>query len=80
MAQIPPQPLPRILSADEIIPTIIRHIEDYRKLIDNITETIDVSTAFFENVIRPLVELENVQAGEQAVIDALKYCPPILEC
>lgn len=81
MAQMAlPQPLPRILGADEIIPTMTRHIDAHRKLIDNITKTINVSTACFENVIRPLVELENVQAGEKAVIDALKYCSPSLEC
>ncbi|RFU30370.1 hypothetical protein B7463_g5987, partial [Scytalidium lignicola] len=77
---MPLQPLPRILGADEIIPTLTRHTDAHRKLIDNITETINVSTACFENVIRPLVELENVQAGEKAVIDALKYCSPSLEC
>lgn len=77
---MPLQPLPRILGADEIIPTLTRHVDAHRKLIDNITETINISTSCFENVIRPLVELENVQAGEKAVIDALKYCSPNLEC
>jgi metallopeptidase MepB len=77
---MPLQPLPRILGADEIIPTLTRHVDAHRKLIDNITENINVSTSCFENVIRPLVELENVQAGEKAVIDALKYCSPNLEC
>ena len=75
-----PQPLPHILGVGEIIPTLNRHINDHHKLIDNITETVKVSTACFDNALIPLVELENVQAGEKAVIDALKYCSPSLEC
>ena len=80
MTQILPQPLPHILGADEIIPTTIQQIDAERKLVDNVTEAIDVSNASFDNVVRPLVELENAQAGERAVIAALKYCSPSLEC
>lgn len=80
MAKIPPQSLPRILNAGEIVPTITRHIDAHRQLIENLTRNVGVSTACFDSVIRPLVELENAQASEQAIIDALKYCSPSLEC
>src|SRR3569833_3038760 len=75
-----PQPLPRLPSAGEIVPTIQRHVEETRKLINDIKDTVTSATASFDNVIRPLAELENSQAGEQAVIDALKYCSPDAEC
>lgn len=80
MNQTPPQPLPYNLGADEIVPLTIQQIDAERKLIDGITDSIDVSTACFGNVVRPFVELENAQAGERAVIAALKYCSPSLEC
>ena len=75
-----PQLPPRILATDEIISTITRHIDHHRKLVDILTISIDVTTARFDNVIKPLVELENEQAGEKAIIDALKYCSPSQEC
>ncbi|KAK0384475.1 hypothetical protein NLU13_8561 [Sarocladium strictum] len=71
----PLQPLPYILGPEEIIPTIQRHIDEHREVIKTVS-AIDVSNASFSNVIAPLVHLANAQAGEQAVVDALKYCTP----
>lgn len=75
-----PQPLPRLPSTEEIVPTIQRHVEETQRLVDDITRTVITATASFENVIRPLAELENSQAGERAVIEALQYCSPDAEC
>lgn len=58
----------------------IRQIEETRKLIANITKSIDLSHASFNTVVKPLVELENAQAGERAAIVGLKYFSPSLEC
>lgn len=77
---MPPQPPPRILGEGEIIPTMTQHIEAHRKLSDTITESVNGATACFDNVIKPLAELENTQLGEKAVIDALKYYSPGQDC
>lgn len=75
-----PQPLPRLPSTEEIVPTIRRHVEETRRLVNTITRTVTTATASFENVLVPLAELENSQAGERAVIEALQYCSPDAEC
>lgn len=80
MAQKLPQPPPHILGMHEIVPTIKRHIEEHGKVTAEILTTVQVSSACFANVIAPLVYLENTQAGEKAVIDALKDCSPSREC
>lgn len=75
-----PHPLPHILSHDEIMPTMHRMIDDHRSLVDSLIATVKVSDASFDNVVRPIVELENAQSGRHAIIDALKYCSPSQEC
>ncbi|OAA65869.1 metallopeptidase MepB [Niveomyces insectorum RCEF 264] len=74
MAQTPPQPPPRIIPEAEIVPTMRRLIDKRRRLLDTIIASVPPSGATFDNVVRPIVDLWNAQAGEQAVIDALKYC------
>src|SRR5690242_11128617 len=77
---IPLQPLPYILSIDDILPTINRHIKEHGDLVARILRDVDHSAARFDNVLEPLAHLENAQAGEQAVIEALKYCSPDKGC
>jgi metallopeptidase MepB len=71
-----PQPLPCIPSVDEIIPIIRRNAEEYLSLISTIEKTIEPSAACFNNVIAPIVRLEDIQSGGEAVIAALKYAAP----
>jgi metallopeptidase MepB len=80
MVRINGQPLPRMFEMSEIMTTTIRQIEETRKLIGEITKSIDISHASFDTVLKPLVELENAQAGERAAIAGLKYFSPSLEC
>jgi hypothetical protein len=65
---------------DEMMTSTIRQIEETRKLIENTTKSIEVSNASFKTVVKPLVELENAQAGERAVKAGLKYFSPSLAC
>lgn len=80
MMRVPPQQPPYILRAEDILPTVCRHINAYSELVDRLLQDVSPSTANFETVVLPLLELENDQAGERAVIDALKYFSPHLEC
>jgi metallopeptidase MepB len=80
MLRIDGQPLPWMFEKNDIMTATIRQIEETRKLIENITKSIDVSHASFNTVVKPLVELENAQAGERAAIAGLKYFSPSLEC
>lgn len=75
---LPPalQPPPRIPIYSEMLPTIERHIAETQTLVDYLTHSITAATASFDNVVRPLAQLENRQCGERAVIEAMKYCHP----
>lgn len=71
-----PQTLPQIPSIDEIVPIAHRQIIQNRKTIDAIIESIDSSTACFNNTILPIANMENIQSGEQCVIQALRFASP----
>jgi metallopeptidase MepB len=73
---LPPQPLPRILTAGEIIPTIARIIADYRSVRDAVAQAVTLSTACFESVIRPLIDTENRNQGDLAIISMLRFASP----
>lgn len=80
MAQINAQPLPKMFDKSEIMTTTTRQIEETRKLIEDITKSIDVSNASFKTVVEPIIDLENAQSSERAMIAGLKYFSPSLEC
>jgi len=80
MAQINAQPLPKMFDKSEIMTTTTRQIKETRKLIEDITKSIDVSNASFKTVVKSLIDLENAQSGERAMIAGLKYFSPSLEC
>ncbi len=48
-------------------------IKKYENLHDQIVKAVTPSAATFDNVIRPLAELQNEVQGEIAVIDMLQY-------
>lgn len=75
---IPPQQLPRVPGEHEIATTAQRHATQYAELLDHIINTVCPSNAAFENTVLSVASLYNVQAGERAVIKALKYCSPAL--
>ncbi|MBE3049912.1 hypothetical protein IMZ48_46925 [Candidatus Bathyarchaeota archaeon] len=74
MAAELPQPLPRIPALEDILPAAHHHNTERGILTDAITAAVSPLEARFDNVIKPLVGLENSQSGEKAVIAALKYC------
>ena len=74
-----PQQLPAIMRADEILPKTTQQIEAKRQLTTSIIARTEVPHATFENVARPLIELENLQSGKRAVIAALKYLSPDID-
>ncbi|PMD39476.1 metallopeptidase MepB [Hyaloscypha variabilis F] len=71
-----PQALPQIPSIDEIVPIAHRQITQNRKTIDAIIQGTDPSTACFDNKILPIANMENIQSGEQCVIQALRFAAP----
>jgi metallopeptidase MepB len=80
MAHNGQQSFPAIIRRDEIMVATIRQIEETRKLVEYMTTSFDVSAASFKTIVRPLIELENAQSGERAVIAGLKYFSPSLKC
>lgn len=75
---LPAQKLPRAPTEDEI-PTIAqRHATAYTQLLDHILSVVSRENATLENTVLPIARLENSQAGERALIMALKYCSPVL--
>jgi metallopeptidase MepB len=68
-----PQALPRIPSKDEVVPIVQEHLESHVSLIETITKTVCPESACFDNVIKPLAQLDNFKSGSQAVIAALQY-------
>ena len=76
----PIQPLPYILSKDDVKPTILRHIGEHRNLLDELWTKLETCEPTFENIIKPLEELANSKCGEVAVIWALKYFSTDVEC
>ncbi|KAK7726088.1 hypothetical protein SLS53_009541, partial [Cytospora paraplurivora] len=76
MARIPPQPLPRMLAANEIVPTMERIIANRKAVHEAVANTVMPETASFQNVIRPWLEAEDRDAGIWQVIDMYRYAAP----
>lgn len=72
----PPQALPRIIPAEEIIPTTNRILAERRTVHDDVAKKVPPSTACFENVLKPLIDVENRTQGELGVIAMLSYASP----
>ncbi|KAG8160702.1 hypothetical protein KVR01_008966 [Diaporthe batatas] len=70
------QPLPRMLAADEVIPTIQRIIAIRTAAYNSVSLNVTTETATFENVIQPLLEDEDINQGTEAVIDMYRYAGP----
>src|ERR1700753_757081 len=62
-----------ILSTDQIVSTIRRHVAEYKSLVNTIKHNVDPSTACFNNVVAPLANLANEKSGKEAVVAALQY-------
>ncbi|KAJ5723575.1 peptidase family M3, partial [Penicillium malachiteum] len=75
-----PQPLPRVLTTEEIVPTMQKIIEKYNTLRAQITKDVTPATATFDNVMLPLAQLENAVQGDSdlGMIFMLQYGAPSL--
>lgn len=70
------QPLPRMLAADEVIPTIQRIIASRTAVYNLVSRNVTPEAATFGNVIQPLLEEEDLNQGTEAVIDMYRYAGP----
>ncbi|KAF4334296.1 metallo ase [Fusarium beomiforme] len=71
-----PQHLPVLIPADRILPTMKRIVEKYNDVRERIIQNVDVQSASFDNVIQPLVNMDNQTQGDIAVIAMLRYASP----
>lgn len=76
MASTTPQPLPRMLATDEILPAIQRIISDRESVRNLVVRQVLPETATFENVILPWLQEEDLNQGTEAVIDMYRYAAP----
>ncbi|KAJ3493633.1 hypothetical protein NLG97_g4612 [Lecanicillium saksenae] len=80
MAQlIPPQEPPKLLTADEILPTMRRIVDEKRALRDEIVRSQNPTTASFANTILPIIEVENRTSGEFTMIVLISFASPLPE-
>lgn len=68
-----PQTFPRILAADELIPTMQRIITSRKAVHDLVSRNLTPEAATFANVIQPWLEEEDLNQGAEAVIDMYRY-------
>lgn len=71
-----PQPLPIVLKAEEIVPVMRQIISKYDAVRQNIVETVNLTTATFETVVRPCAEVENAVQGQLDMIYMQQYASP----
>lgn len=72
----PPQPLPKILSTEDIIPTTKTVLNELRAVWDLVAQNVTPSSACFENAVQPLIDVENHTQGTLGVIAMLRYASP----
>lgn len=71
-----PQTLPRILGAEEVIPTMKEVLEQQATVRNAIVQNVTTSTACFANAIEPMIDVEDRTQGRIAVITMLRYASP----
>lgn len=67
---------PRIFSAEEVIPVTKTILKERCTVRNTVSQTVTLSTACFENVIKPLIDVDNRTQGELGVIAMLRYASP----
>lgn len=72
----PPQPLPKILPTQDIIPTTKTALNEQRAVWDLIAQNVNPSSASFENAVQPLIDVENRTQGALRVVAMLRYASP----
>ncbi|KAH9985964.1 hypothetical protein F4779DRAFT_309424, partial [Xylariaceae sp. FL0662B] len=72
----PPQPLPRLIPTEQILPTMRKIVAELRAVRDGVVQGVTTATARFDSVIQPLINIENTTQGEVGVIAMLRYASP----
>ncbi|KAF5611494.1 uncharacterized protein FSUBG_2327 [Fusarium subglutinans] len=65
-----PQPLTRVILADQVIPTMKGIISQYHAVREGIIQDVNPQTASFSNVIQPLINIDNATQGDIASEEA----------
>jgi metallopeptidase MepB len=78
--RIPPQQPPRMLSAEEILPTTQKVLDRDRAARNAVVHDVTPLEACFRNVIKPLIDVDNQNNAEKQVIAMLRYASPSKEC
>ncbi|KAF7546701.1 hypothetical protein G7Z17_g8250 [Cylindrodendrum hubeiense] len=73
---IPPQPLPRLISAEEVIPNTKRILAEFCRVRNSVAKNVVPSTASFNNVVKPLIDVENRTQGELQAMTMMRYASP----
>ncbi|GKT55645.1 metallopeptidase [Colletotrichum tofieldiae] len=76
MPRKPPQPLPDIPRADEIVPMVKRILAAQRAAREHAAATISPSEAAFANVIAPFLKADDSTQGETGVFGLLRFSGP----
>ncbi|KAF5631049.1 hypothetical protein F25303_9722 [Fusarium sp. NRRL 25303] len=71
-----PQPLPRFISADQVLPTMKSIIDQYKAVREGIIQDVNLQTATFGNIIQPLINIDNATQGDIGIIAMLRYASP----
>lgn len=76
MPRQPPQPLARVLAADEIVPTVQRILAIQRAARENAVATITPSEATFANTIASFLRADDETQGETGTFSVLRFSGP----
>ncbi|PNP75770.1 hypothetical protein FNYG_10848 [Fusarium nygamai] len=71
-----PQPLPKLIPANQILPTMKRIIGQFQAVREKIIQSVDEQTANFDNVIQPLIDIDNETQGDIAILAMFRYASP----
>ncbi|CCT63683.1 related to metalloproteinase [Fusarium fujikuroi IMI 58289] len=71
-----PQTLPRLIPADQVLPTMKSIIKQYQAVREGIIQDVSPETATFGNVIQPLINIDNATQGVIGIIAMLRYASP----
>ncbi|KAK1982245.1 peptidase family M3 [Colletotrichum cereale] len=76
MSRKPPQPLPTIPEADEIVPMVKRILATQRAARERAAATVSPSEAYYANVVAPFLEADDGTQGDSGVFGVLRFCGP----
>ncbi|KAK7409289.1 hypothetical protein QQX98_008529 [Neonectria punicea] len=76
MTIIPPHPLPRLISAEEVVRITKKILADVREVRDSVAKNVVPSITCFNNVVKPLINIDNRTQGDLQFMTMLCYASP----